>query len=331
MELNFRTTDTATLATMGIPEFAEDVESLGKPAPDTDPAKAADAIDPAKEAVKDAPAGAAKDDKAAPASEPAAETPKADDKEHNFALLRAANRRLEAERDEALRLANELKAKGEPKLEAPPDLAAMDTQIAALRAEAARLAEEYPEMGLDKSATMSADLLAGMRARIAHDEQVVKDAQEAQRKLTEATAQDEATVAQQKADAIIAADPVLSHWKAKDAVSYDLAAEQDEILRAHPKWQGVPVEKRFTAVVELVKALNPEASLPDLKAPAAAKKDEPKKPDAAPIRSLSDVPGGVPAAASELESLAELSPAVLGNKFMKMTRDQQDAYISSLA
>ena len=123
-----------------------------------------------------------------------------------------------------------------------------------------------------------------------------------------------------------------------------MGEEKDALLGAQPAWQGVPLEKRFAAVIELVKTINPKASLPTPGAPAAADpaKDkgqpgapkpaaDPGKKDAAPIRSLSDVPGGIPAAASELENLSELSPAVIGNKFLKMTREQQDAYVSSLA
>lgn len=339
MDLNFSTNDTTKLATMPVPEFVEDVAE--KPAegdPDTGDLPETETSKVAKQAVEDAPAGAAKEPtQAEKDAEAEAARAKEADKEHNFALLRATNKRLEAERDEAMRLANEAKAAEAPKLEEPPDLATMDEQIAALRAEAKRLAEEWPDMGLDKAATLNADLLQGMRNRIARDEQAIKEYQEAERRRADEAARDELAAAQEVADKLVDANPVLSHWKAKDPVSYDLAVQRDAILRVNPEWQGVPMDKRFSAVVEIVKALNPNVSLPEpvaepqksAAAPAKAADPVKAKGPAAPIRSLSDVPGGLTPAASELENVMEKSPAAVGNMFLKMTEEQRQEWLAA--
>ena len=55
---------------------------------------------------------------------------------------------------------------------------------------------------------------------------------------------------------------ILTHWESNDPEAWDEALKQDEILRTSRKWGGKPYAERFDEVVRRVRAIMPEASMP---------------------------------------------------------------------
>jgi hypothetical protein len=141
----------------------------------------------------------------------------------------------------------------------------------------------------------------------------------------------------------IDAVPTLAEWQtAEDQSMWKKAASFDRVLRELPEYKDVAFEDRFKKVVELTQsALGLESETPpvneetpvrqaptqeEIKAAAAAKlKAKPSLP-----RSLSDIPGGSPPVADERERVEGMSSTELGGKFLSMTREQLDAYLSNL-
>jgi len=136
----------------------------------------------------------------------------------------------------------------------------------------------------------------------------------------------------------IDANPTLASWQtAEDQAMWNKASAFDQVLRGLPEYKDVAFEDRFKKVVELTHAAlgqeveQPRAEAPNLtqeqiKAVAAAKlKAKPSLP-----RSLSDIPGGAPPVADERERVDQMSSVELGGKFLSMTREQLDSYLSNL-
>jgi hypothetical protein len=128
------------------------------------------------------------------------------------------------------------------------------------------------------------------------------------------------TVAEQVAEAKDN-NPDLVHWETSDPEAWDEAMKQDEILRTTTKWREKSFAERFDEVVRRVRAVMPEASVPNKpKSATQIAADAKAKLEKAPARqptTLSDVPGGADPA-SESEKFANLSPFELTQKLMKM-------------
>lgn len=249
------------------------------------------------------------------------------DKEHNFAIVRAAKRRLEQELAESQRQNDELQRKlQEQGVQAVPvDLASIDKRITELQEKAKDVAEAAPAVAEDY--LHAAEDLLTMRSTLVRSEQDRLAMADREKKRARDEVVDESQAA-------IDANQVLSHWQKTDIDAFNLAADQDAVLRGLPEWANKPLSERFDKAVEIVKMLRPNASLPE-SAPAippqGEKKPEPKteaKP-AAPIRSLTDVPGGIPPAKDLNEAVSETSPVVLGSQFSRMSRAEQEAWLSA--
>lgn len=341
VEFDVNAVDPASLAGKSVEEL--EALAIGQPATPSGEGKPEDKKPEGEGSVKQQ-ATEKKDVQSASsgAAEAAAAKPDgSSDKEHNFAVMRAANRRMQQELAEAQRKSEELQQQlasakaGKDAGGAPPDLAALDKQISDLRTKA----DEIAEGGAEELAQMfrqNADVLAGMRAHVAHTEQQRKAEADAQAEAERKSAED---VVKDEVQATIDANPVLSHWQANDLEAFNLAADQDAILRSLPAWKDKPMAERFAKAVEMAKDLKPDAAMPQQAPPQGETKttseDKPKPAaaapaGAAPVRSLSDVPGGLAPAKDQLEQVAEMSAAALGNKLLSMTREQQDAYLASL-
>lgn len=120
-------------------------------------------------------------------------------------------------------------------------------------------------------------------------------------------------------------NPTLSHWQRADPDAFNYCVQQDNLLRDNPKTADLPLGERFAKAVAM--ALQVYES--PIKAPAKAA-IAPTKAVRPLINSLSDIPGGEPVEASEKQRLEDSSTAELGNRFMKMTDDQRQAYLNSL-
>lgn len=137
----------------------------------------------------------------------------------------------------------------------------------------------------------------------------------------------------------IDSNPTLVGWEhAEDKTAWLEACRLDKLMRASEDfldYQALSYEDRFKEVVKLVEAkldLHEEPEPPvltpvQIKAAAAEKL---KTAKAQVPRSLSDIPGGAPPAVDERDKVEQMSSVELGSMFMKMTREQQDAYLSTL-
>jgi hypothetical protein len=244
-------------------------------------------------------------------AEPAPELPvstKAGDATIPYSVLQNA-------RERAAELAREnelLKAQLATKeVEVPAVTDTTDTKIADLRARAANLAEDFPELAA--SLEQNADLLSAMREQLATLMQEREQGQERQ------AAQVKDTV-QEAIDAV----PELSMWQSHHPDVFAEAVEFDTMLRAKPEWQGKPMADRFAKVVQMVQVMRPEAPTPPKAAAAASTPSRPRAP------SLSDIPGGMAPSTSLSEQVDQLSASALGNKFMSMTPEQISEYLATM-
>ena len=216
-------------------------------------------------------------------------------------------------------------SKGEPAEAKESDLSAEEIE---------QVAEDFPAV---------AKLLKGLSAQVGA----------LQGQLTEVRASEHARRGQEQTSAsttvqqAIDANPVLSYWQSKDQNSFALAVQFDNQIKADSRNANLSLDERFGKVVKAMEAVYGETELPDdfkakvaapaakaaqkqdkasaEKAIAAAEKAEPK------IASLSDIPGGVPPEVDDVAQLGTLTSHELGNKFLKMTAEQQNAILARLA
>lgn len=140
----------------------------------------------------------------------------------------------------------------------------------------------------------------------------------------------------------IAAVPKLSHVRTEDPAAYNQIAELDTALRAQPKWQDKPMQERFEAAVRMYEAANGAIELPGVK--PAAKPDDGATTEqkvaaavskanaaAAGPNTLSDIPGGAPAASNDQDAFGEMSSTALTERFMNMSPEQIEAELARLS
>ncbi len=136
--------------------------------------------------------------------------------------------------------------------------------------------------------------------------------------------------------------PKLLHIRTADPAAFNEVADYDQFLRAQPKWQGKPMQERFEAAVRLYEAANGEIELPNArKAPASQSADTTQAKVDAAIKAaeaqaqgphtLSDIPGGVPAASTHEDALTELSSMALTERFLHMSPEQIEAELARLS
>lgn len=207
--------------------------------------------------------------------------------------------------------------------EVPASVDDMDAKIQNLRTRAAAMADDFPELA--DVLTQNADLLAETRKQmlaIAGAYQSDRDAQQQDEQKTIS-----ATV-QEAIDQI----PALAAWQSAQGAEWELALEQDRILRQRPEWADKTFDERFAKVTELVGVLMP-GSVPKVDPPPVpSKSPSSEQPGArkAPVNSLSDIPGGVLEGRTPVEQVDGMSAAALGNKMLSMTPDQLQDYLSTL-
>lgn len=156
-------------------------------------------------------------------------------------------------------------------------------------------------------------------------------------------AADEEKAVKSEVQAAIDENPTLAAWQtAEDQTLWNEAFRFDKALRESPAYANVSFADRFKKVVELTQsALGLETETPkeevkekkeelpkltpeEIKAAAAAKL---KGKSSVPV-SLSQIPGGAPPAVDEKERVEQMSSVELGQKFLGMTREQLDTYLS---
>lgn len=177
------------------------------------------------------------------------------------------------------------------------------------------LKDDMPELHQVISA-----VLEGGRKQSEKLEQTLEELKrEREKEREESERMEQLSVAEQVAEAKDN-NPDLVHWESSDPEAWDEALRQDEILRTNSKWANKPYGERFDEVVRRVKAIMPEASLPQKQPdPETIKAEAKVKLEKAPARkptTLSDIHGGALATASD--EIGAMSPHELTRKLMSM-------------
>ncbi len=195
----------------------------------------------------------------------------------------------------------------------------MDAKIQSLRDRAKAMADDFPEMS--ELLTQNADLLAETRKQMLAIAGQFQSDREAQQQVEQKAI---STTVQEAIDRI----PALAAWQSAQGPEWELALEQDRVLRQRPEWAEKTFDERFAKVTELVGVLMP-GSVPT--APSAkSSSSEPPGAKKLPVNSLSDIPGGVLEGRNPAEQVEGMSAAALGNKMASMTQDQLMDYLSTL-
>lgn len=217
--------------------------------------------------------------------------------------------------------------------------------------EIARLRADKAKPAADDVQTLSDEELTALEADSPTLAKTLRSQQAAIARLDaqvrEVTAVSQTQLATQEAavksdiQSAIDANPLLAEWQtAEDQTMWTEAARFDKALRESPRYANATFAERFAKVVELTQAATgttPEKPAPvtetlptltteQIKAAAAAKL---KTKAQVPV-SLSQIPGGAPPAVDERQKVEEMSSVALGQQFLSMSKEQMDAYLSSL-
>jgi hypothetical protein len=130
-------------------------------------------------------------------------------------------------------------------------------------------------------------------------------------------------------------NPILSHWQRNSPALWGECVNLDNELRAKPEYANLSMTDRFAEVArQMLERVNPMQKT--VEADAGKQQQSSTKTAPAPtqqkpiINSLSDIPGGEAPEASERQRLEDSSSAEIGDRFMKMTEDQRNAFLNGL-
>jgi hypothetical protein len=192
---------------------------------------------------------------------------------------------------------------------------------------------------LDRDQPEVAKLIRSQMAAVEQLTGVVRSLQQEQ----EVAYQTKAASVQDEIEAAVTANADLKSWRdaafskeAPNPLMWNRAADLDAVLREDPAWQDKPVAERFAKVAETMRTIYSVPSVtpsktttpPDVKQVADAQL---KAAPAVVPTTLSDIPGGAPPAQSDAETLENASAISLGNKFLTMTPEQIESYLSRMA
>jgi hypothetical protein len=126
-------------------------------------------------------------------------------------------------------------------------------------------------------------------------------------------------------------NPILSHWQRNSPEIWAECVEMDNRLRANPATANLTMTERFAKVAAAMSQIYETPFKADAEKQQSSTKTAPAPTQQKPIiNSLSDIPGGEAPEASERQRLEDSSSAEIGDRFMKMTEDQRNAYLNSL-
>lgn len=140
----------------------------------------------------------------------------------------------------------------------------------------------------------------------------------------------------------IQANPKLAHIRATDPAAFNEVADIDSMLRSRAAWKDKPLAERFDAAVRMYEAERGTIELPSTAkaAPAQQPADEAARVAQAVAKAestasgpstLSDIPGGQPAAASQADAMTALSGSALTDHFMSLSMDEIEAQLARLS
>ncbi|WP_031431842.1 hypothetical protein [Methylomicrobium agile] len=127
-------------------------------------------------------------------------------------------------------------------------------------------------------------------------------------------------------------NPILSHWQQNRPEIWAECVEMDNRLRANPATANLSMTERFAKVAAAMSQIYETPFKAEAEKQQSSNKTAPVVPTQQKpiINSLSDIPGGEAPEASERQRLEDSSSAEIGDRFMKMTEDQRNAYLNSL-
>lgn len=293
---------------------------------DTDESAAAEAgVDDAGAASKKAEQGV-KEASPGQAEESAKDAAvKTSDKELNFAKLRTKAESLESENK---RLADENKRLAERQyvVDLPGDHAQkvveVDAELAAIGAkfnDGNMTWDDYQAQLRDASQRRDGLVKAALKAEISQEmrEQAARSSEEATKKSWDQTV-----------ESFISAKPDAVDYAADEAKQRDLNTYV-KALAADPDNSDKNFEWFLQEAHGLVKSKHRIASAIQTQS-QEAKPVEPATTATSPIHTLSDLPGGLTPAKSEIEQFDQVSGAAVTNRFMNMTSAQIDAELAKL-
>ena len=250
---------------------------------------------------------------------------KTSDKELNFAKLRTKAESLESENK---RLADENKRLAERQyvVDLPGDHAQkvveVDAELAAIGAkfnDGNMTWDDYQAQLRDASQRRDGLVKAALKAEISQEmrEQAARSSEEATKKSWDQTV-----------ESFISAKPDAVDYAADEAKQRDLNTYV-KALAADPDNSDKNFEWFLQEAHGLVKSKHRIASAIQTQS-QEAKPVEPATTATSPIHTLSDLPGGLTPAKSEIEQFDQVSGAAVTNRFMNMTSAQIDAELAKL-
>lgn len=276
----------------------------------------------------------AKQDEKQQAAEPAAEVATSGDQKPEGVLTKDGKHVipynvLERERERASRAEQtikELEARLQQSAAGDPNGAADKGAVDISQDDLDELEQEIPEV---------AKVIKHLMGKLNEATGVITQLRDEQERTKQVRAQEEAD----EFEAAINSTSHLKGWRDKafskeapDRTMWDRAVKVDSMLREDPEWSDKPyserlaqVEKTVTAMYGMNVAPPKTDKQPDLKTVA----DEKLKGKGGDVpTSLSDIPGGNPPAQGYAETLENASTVALGQKFLNMTVEQQEAYLA---
>ena len=294
-------------------------------------------MDPKEEAVEDVKetdeASGVEAEKVAEAEAPSKEEPKLLSKNGKEeipyqVLVSERERRAQAER-----AAQELR----------DQLAAIEAKVAAGSQQQSQVQEPQQEPEID-IAQMSEDFpeigkaMKFMQAQIEAANQKLQQVEQQE----QARRAREGDVARNSVQEAIDANPTLRYWQNEDVEMFDRAVEFDLLLQRDPKNAHLSMEQRFDKLVTAMTVVYGAPELPegyqsaeapktdDMKQLTEKAKEVVKETGSYKPRSLSDIPGGTPPAASEADKLTNMSPGQLAAMMQGMDQDQINSLLAKL-
>lgn len=223
----------------------------------------------------------------------------------------------------------------------------LEAQLAEMSAKVANAAAEatgtQPDSTRDVAEIISADELAQLKedapTLAATFEKMIAqiDSLKATASRVEKNEQEQV---QNVVQAAIDAHPKLAYVQASDPEKFSVIAEMDVWARTQPALKDLSLADRFAKVLSMYEVAHGAIELP---ASASGSKvvatDAKAKADAAIAKALAaaapntltDIPGGNPPPANDIEAAAGMSAAALTAQFMNMTQAEMDKYLAKFA
>lgn len=151
--------------------------------------------------------------------------------------------------------------------------------------------------------------------------------------------QDEQFETARRVQAAIDTHPKLVYVQAKDPKTFDAVCQVDDWVRSQPWAQSLSLEDRFAKSIAMYESAQGEISIPGSAtgtgnqpptdtAAAKAQAAIEKAMSAVGPNTLTDLPGGNPPPANDVEAVAGMSAAALTNHFMQMDQAGMEKFLA---